>query len=350
MTDACSIRSLRRLLFTSEVASAADCYRPVEAKRRLEERESIMRKIAKAIVLSIAERYLYFVKRQQKPKFDSLSDKAIQHYRAMLKGDIPKFCLPAWLSHSREAEEFLIPRPKFSFVRERLIRNTMFIEAGGGWLHRELEFLKSRYSPRRLRELLIEDYVGMPTIQSARYLTSHNSVHHLYHIAFYEHKCGISVKRLNSVIEWGGGYGNMAKIIRRMNPSLTYTIVDIPIFSCIQWLYLSTVFHHTDLNIITDTAMQVADGKINILPLSLVEQHRPACELFVSTWALSESSRVAQDYVSDNDFFGAGRLLLAFQDSCKTWPNADRVGKLADKRGAKIERIDFLPGNYYALR
>jgi len=96
--------------------------------------------------------------------------------------------------------------------------------------------------------------------------------------------------------------------------------------------------------------MQVADGKINILPLSLVEQHRPACELFVSTWALSESSRVAQDYVSDNDFFGAGRLLLAFQDSCKTWPNADRVGKLADKRGAKIERIDFLPGNYYALR
>ena len=31
-------------------------------------------------------------------------------------------------------------------------------------------------------------------------------------------------------------------------------------------------------------------------------------------------------------------------------PDADRAGRLAVKLGAKIEPIDFLPGNYYALR
>lgn len=307
-----------------------------------------MRKVAMTILRPVAKRYLYFVKRYQRHKFQSLGQKFIQHYRSLLTGDISKFCMPAWLNRVREAEKSLMLQPTFSFLKEPFIRNTMMIESKKLLLE-ELEFLECRYSTQHLRKLLIEDYVGMPNILSARYLTSNTSVHHLYHIAFYEHNCGISVKGINSVIEWGGGYGDMAKIIRRWNPSLTYTIIDIPIFSCLQWLYLSTVFEPTEVNMITEAAMQITSGKINILPLNFLEQHNLKCELFVATWSLSESSVVAQDYVSYHDFFGADRLLLAFQDSSEKFPNADRIGKLAVKRGARIEPIDYLPGHYYAL-
>ncbi len=312
-------------------------------------REKGIRKITMTMLPYVAERYLYFVKRHQKRKYHALSEEAVQHYRALLTGDISKFCTPAWLNRVREAERIFIPRPRFSFLREKLIKDTMFVASRGGWLHEELDLLESQYSSRRLRELLIEEYVGMPSIVSVRYLTSHTSVHHLYHVAFYEHNCGISVKGVNSVVEWGGGYGNMAKIIRRMNPSLTYTIIDMPIFSCLQWLYLSTVLEPAEVNMIMDAAMQIMSGKINILPLNLLEQHHLQCELFIATWSLSESSLLAQDYISHHDFFGADRLLLAFQDSSEKFPDADRVGKVAVNRGARIEPINFLPGNYYAI-
>lgn len=308
-----------------------------------------MGRIATTVILFLAERYLYFLKRQQKSKYKSLGDEAIKYCRALLTGDISKFCMPAWLNNAKEVEKILIPRPRFSFLREKVIRNTMFIASRGRWLSKELEFLQSHYSPQCLTTFLIEDYVGMPIILNARYLTSHTSVHHLYHVAFYEHNCRISVKGVSSAVEWGGGYGNMAKIIKRMNPSLTYTIIDMPIFSCIQWLYLSTVFDPTEVNMMTEGAMQIENGKINLLPLNLLEQHRLQCELFIATWSLSESSLVAQDYVSHHDFFAAERLLLAFQDSSENFPNADRVGKLAAERGTRTEPIDFLPGNYYAI-
>jgi len=307
-----------------------------------------VRKIAMSIVQHAAERYLYFLKRHQKHKYESLSEEGVRHYRALLTGDVSKFYTPAWLNHAKEAERSFVPQPKFSFLREPFIRKTMLIESKR-LLIKELEFLESHYSPQRLRKLLMEDYVGMPTILNTRYLTSGTSVHHLYHVAFYEHNCGNSVKEVNSIIDWGGGYGNMAKIIRRMNPSLTYTIIDIPIFNCIQWLYLSTVFDPTEVNVITEAAAQIESGRINILPLNFLEQHQLQCELFIGTWSLSESSLVAQDYVFHRDFFGANGLLLAFQDSSEEFPNADRVGKLVVKRGARIEPIDFLPGNYYAL-
>ena len=259
-----------------------------------------------------------------------------------------KFCTPAWLGHVREAERRFVPQPKFSFLKETPFRNTMLIESKD-LLVKELEFLESNYSSQYLRKLLMEDCVGMPTILSPRYLTSGTSVHHLYHVAFYERDCGTSVKAVKSVIEWGGGYGNIAKLIRRMNPTLTYTIIDIPIFSCIQWLYLSTVFDPAEVNMIWRAGGQTTSGKINILPLNFLEQHQPQCELFIGTWSLSESSVVAQDYVSHHHFFGAERLLLAYQDRSERFPNADRVGKLAVERGARIKAIDFLPGDYYAF-
>ena len=156
---------------------------------------------------------------------------------------------------------------------------------------------------------------------------------------------------MHTVVEWGGGYGNMAKIFKRLNstPS-TYIIVDTPLFSCIQWLYLATILGEESVNLLQGPEDTIRAEKINLLPICFVDRHKINADLFMSTWALSESSKYSQDYVLDHEWFNAKHLLLAYQDSRDDFPEAERVGEIAANNGAIIEDIEFLPGNHYAFR
>ena len=95
---------------------------------------------------------------------------------------------------------------------------------------------------------------------------------------------------------------------------------------------------------------KIMTGKINILPLYLLRNYKGKTDLFISTWALSESSKLSQDYVVKNRWFGAKYLMLAYQISSNTLPNAGRLGRLAKIDGATITPVFFAPNNYYAFR
>ena len=93
-------------------------------------------------------------------------------------------------------------------------------------------------------------------------------------------------------------------------------------------------------------------GKINLLPVSLLEEHRLETDLFLSTWALSERSRHAHEYVVERERFGARRLLLGYQkndihrDEFVDPAVLERgVGAL----GGRIKPFPFGDGQYYAF-
>lgn len=264
-----------------------------------------------------------------------------------------EFTTSAWLRFAEQARTMFVPRPPFSFLRSKLFLKTMFLDAGLPWLRNELDFLEGSFPKQRLKMLLQEDYVGKPYLASFTYLTSHNSIHQLYHLARLQTETNTRLNEVEHVVEWGGGYGNMAKIMRRINSHTTYTIIDIPIFSCIQWLYLSTVTNSNEVNIVTSPETGIEPGKINLLPLTFLTAKcdLPAVpDIFIATWSLSESSTFAQDYVVSSDFFGAKHLLLAFQTAGMEFPDASRLSDIAHMHGARVCAIDFLPGNYYAFR
>ncbi|MBM4043369.1 MAG: hypothetical protein FJ290_33190, partial [Planctomycetes bacterium] len=190
---------------------------------------SLRRKIASGLSQRLAAWRLFLMKRGQRRVFDSLAQQHGDRFIALAEADVSRFCTPAWLARTREAQAALWPRPSNAFLKEPFIRQTMAVESRE-LMARELSFLEERYSVQLLRQLLMEDVVGTPTILSPRYLTSGTSVHHFCHAASYEVATGVSLRGLRSVVEWGGGYGDMAKLLLRMNPSLVYTIVDIPIF------------------------------------------------------------------------------------------------------------------------
>jgi hypothetical protein len=184
---------------------------------------------------------------------------------------------------------------------------------------------------------------------NATYKTSHNSIHHLCHLIKFAEKTQCDFERIERVVEWGGGYGNLAKIFRRLKPA-TYCIVDTPLFSMVQWLTLAAALGVDSVNLLRRPGDEIQTGKVNLVPLSFVENLRIQADLFISTWALSESSKYSQDYVVSRRWFDATHLLLAYQGSNEAFPDASRLGEIASRAGASTVDIELPAGNYYAFR
>jgi hypothetical protein len=290
------------------------------------------------------------VKSKQRGRFEALSKEFAPTYNLIKTHDISSFVSPLWRGVNAEMEKLFTPAPSFNFLTNPVLKHQMFVEAGGRWLEEQLSFLEKNIPRNRLKFLLMEDLAGDPRLMNATYLTSHTSIHHLYHLIRFADKTGCDFEKIENVVEWGGGYGNMAKIFRRLRPTSTYCIIDTPIFSTLQWLYLSTVLGVENVNLLRRSDDVIQSGKVNVVPLCFVDQLQLRADLFLSTWALSESSSVAQDYVISRRWFEADHLLLAYQDTSEAAPTAGRLGEIAARAGAATIDIEFIPGNYYAFR
>jgi hypothetical protein len=289
------------------------------------------------------------IKSDQRVTFASLSDDFATTYNLLKAHDVKSFVSPLWQGVNADLERLFLPAPPFSFLKVKRLKDQMFVEAGGAWLEEQLSCLEERVQRNRLKLLLMEDLAGSPRLMNATYSTSHTSIHHLYHLLRFADTTRCDLERMDTVVEWGGGYGNMAKLFRRLKP-VTYCIIDTPLFSTLQWLYLSTVIGVESVNLLRRPDDVIQTGKVNVVPLCFVDQIQLPADLFVSTWALSESSRAAQDYVVSRRWFNANHLLLAYQDASDMVPDADRLGDIASRAGAITIDFGFLPGNYYAFR
>lgn len=286
----------------------------------------------------------------QKNRFRILVRKFSKKYRTVKHYDNKLTTIKLWRSFNKKLSEDFLPTPSDNFLRNPLILRTMFASSGGTWLKKQLNYLETNLSSKTLKKVLKEDLVGNPVLANSKYISSHNSINHLYHIARFLSATGSNLSNIRRVVEWGGGYGNMAKIFKRLNRNkITYIIIDTPLFSCLQWLYLSTIFGEREVLLIKQLPIKVVQSKINILPIGLAKSLNIKTDLFVSTWALSESSKFSQDLVIRKKWFGAKRLLLGYQKSSLSIPYANRIHDRMIMMGAKIEPIDFLPGNFYAF-
>ncbi|MGH9198538.1 MAG: hypothetical protein ACRD1T_22750, partial [Acidimicrobiia bacterium] len=212
-------------------------------------------------------------KAAQRADFAVLREDASDRYAQIRDCWIPHFVLEDWRAHAADLERCLLPQPRFDFLRLEPLLKTMVITLGGRVMRRQLNFLEDCYSEPELILLLEEDLVGGPVLMNRRYRTSHQAIHHLYHLGRFSTDLRLDRISLDGVtIEWGGGYGGIIKLLRRVDSSeATQIVIDLPIFALLQWLYLGTVFGPQHVKIATPEASQVEKGKINLFPLGLVD-------------------------------------------------------------------------------
>ena len=288
------------------------------------------------------------LRKPQSQKYGIFKKAFRENLAAVKVYETDRFLTKAWKQFVLNMEKRMLPYPKFNFLSDPVILYTMFATAGGAWIRKQLEFIESRLKKDEIIRLLSEDAFGEPLLLSSKYATSHSSVQHLYSIERYLYKTGRDIKEIESVIEWGGGYGNMAKMFyRKKQAPFKYVIIDIPVFSVIQWLYLCVTVGEERVNLVKTHDCEIQDGKINLVPLCFVEDIKGGFDMFVSTWALSESSKEAQDFVAAKKLFGAKKILFANQSSDASFPYAENLGSMAASNNAISEEIAFLKGHYY---
>jgi hypothetical protein len=227
------------------------------------------------------------------------------------------------------------------FLSNSVISYTMVFGRRAGWLRTRAltRFACDVFGPTTARLLLREDDVGCPNLASIDFRTSANLAWHVYALANHAKTVGKPLWESSNVVEWGGGYGSMARIIRRMRPDVTYTILDLPEILALQYVYLASVFGESAVSVSTPTSGLLRE-KVNLVPSSAVLDGLVAIEAdaFLSTWALSESPAAGQRFVTDRSFFGANHVLLGFAYNAQNHLT-ERLGDL----GLQIVHAPQLP-------
>jgi hypothetical protein len=269
-----------------------------------------------------------------------------------MSGLSEEFFTDYWQTLFFKLREVLLPSPSIDFLRNPIISATMVVKGYPPRFSFEFRFLKKVFSEDFLKVVLREDLVGRPLLIRSKYCTSANTIHHLFHLATFLTRKACEPPEIKRVMEWGGGYGNMAKIFLRMwrvyGKNVTYIIVDHPLISCLQWLYLSSVFGEDEVHLVSK-ARGFREGKINILPTSLVSECGEV-DLFISTWGLSESSTFAQKFVASKKFFGAKMLLVAFNTRLpESTMTEEAIGKVFGHSKKIVEPVPYSRHDYYVI-
>lgn len=144
------------------------------------------------------------------------------------------------------------------------------------------------------------------------------ATHHLYAMLLFAEVTGVDWRVPHDVVEWGGGYGSMCRLAKKLNPATTWQIIDLPFMLEVQATYADT------------------DG--GWTPEQAVE-HPFACDIFVASCSLDESPVAAQEQVALRcNWFDCPHLLLAFQPR-EMFPDAARFPDLVPADAIQVPAL-----------
>jgi hypothetical protein len=274
--------------------------------------------------------------------FTDLAARFAQQFDAVHPLVESRYVRSDWAERNADLTRDLLPVPAADFLRHPAIRYQMLVN--DRVLPYELPFVRSKLS--RL-SLLAEDMVGAPptvTLAGSGIRTSSNTVHQLYHLLKYEEATSRRIQDAGTIVEWGGGFGSLMRLIRRMHAGdPTCVLIDTPIFSALQWLYLSAVLGEDQVILHHSPPVRPAEGRVNIVPIGLVAGMTVEADLFISNWALNESTPAAQQDVVARRWFDAQSLLLAMHAG-------DPLTEVAMASGARPVLVGgFMPGQQYLV-
>ena len=262
-------------------------------------------------------------------------------------GAIRDFVHPAWEDNIREVERYFLTDFDMAFLSHPRINGTMVFTDRNAHAA-EWPLVEAWRSPDILRKY-VGNGLNAPFLEGKLTVANAlNSLHHLYHLAHFERFRGKPVEGIRTVVEFGGGYGNMARMFRNFGNLARYVIIDLPLFCCIQYVFLSTTEPPGTVRLMGNPGVPIEEGKIHLLPITSLRDIQPEGELFLSTWALSECPSAAYTYVREKEWFGAQELLVGFNDAWKPWDTEQLLADLRDMfERVALEPLPFLPGNVY---
>lgn len=192
-----------------------------------------------------------------------------------------------WNERRREIRRYLLSRdPSALLTWTPIVRSMTFGLLP--WIREEFRALHcSGQWETRWRDALRENWSGLPMPSHVYPSSSGTLIHHAYHVHRFESATGRAIGDFAEIVEFGGGYGSMARLVARLGFLGRYHIHDLPEFSVIQRFYLRLVRSEIGEGEIADTLSRITFSSHREDASSL--EDREGRTLFLAIWSLGET-------------------------------------------------------------
>ena len=147
-------------------------------------------------------------------------------------------CQPghSWLWRRTDLRDKILHDNPKNFLTWPVVRGAMFV-GNAPYIPVEAEALSYRF----MRPIVEPDFGKPELYEYYGFMTSGNLIHQAYHLMQWERRTKKRIENLDTILEFGGGYGSLALIARRLGFKGRYIIYDLPEFAALQEYYLSNV-------------------------------------------------------------------------------------------------------------
>ena len=200
------------------------------------------------------------------------------------------------------------------------------------------------------KKLIEENKIGNPVRYFLYPKSSGNKIHQVYHLKKYKDFSKIDFKKFDNVIEFGGGYGNMATIFFKINSKLKYYIFDTYEVNLLQYYYLKKCNLDVGLGIINKNKIKLICN-LNDLKNVVKKTNKKNKNLFIANWSFSEISlnfRKKLSFIFNKYFYH----ILSFQENFENINNLKYFKKfnknnLKKKLRSDIFKMKSKKNNFY---
>jgi hypothetical protein len=257
-----------------------------------------------------------------------------------------------WNNNMNLLREMVLTEDPRAFLRWKVIEDTMFVRHAP-YLRPELKYMKEHSLWSSVWEPVLEEsHVGHPVPFAFYPRSSGNLIHHAYHAARFQDETDLTCSDLDTIVEFGGGYGSLCRVYHKLGFSGKYIIFDLPHFTELQKFYLKA----SGFQIISPDQFSLENNGIccisDIETLKTLIEKLPneSRNQFTATWSLSETPlHIRQSILPLVNTFNA--FLIAYQHR---FNEMDNIGFFKLWRDTEVKGIHWmdaviaqLPGSSY---
>jgi len=231
------------------------------------------------------------------------------------------------------------------YLRQPTISRCMH-PMGRKWFEGHFQELKEDRVFSDVLARIVDGYAGLPHRQELFDNLSPVTVGHVYGLYMIANRLGISIidNDISHIVDIGGGYGNLCKIVRQLGYNGLFTIADFPLMREIQKDYLSSNgildvdFVPLDMDKIKpqSKSILIATHSINEMPLETRRQMEPHYKSFDYLYFAHNNSF---DGVNNIEYFSRLKDVLEDDFEVEWTPDAHRLKVGADHRIMMCKRL-----------
>lgn len=250
---------------------------------------------------------------------------------------------------SQKILDLILQKKLTNFLQRSFIQQMFFVHNRFFLIFYLLNFIVSKKWDF-WKKILKESSVGNPVRYIFYPISSGNKIFQTYHLKKFEDFYGDDLKNFDVILEFGGGYGNLAHTFCKLNKKIKYIIFDTFEVNLLQYYYLKKNNLNPSLQFPSSNNIFLVNN-LNILKKTIEKIKLIPNKIFIANWSLSEvpmNLRNDLSYIFDIFDF----QLISFQKNFESINNFEYFSNIKNNnikknRVSSFLKVELIKNNYY---